>query len=155
MAPKAVGYDWLVAFVGEAKVEDQLVDFEDRVAGDKIYSPRMWQLLGEFYRMDLLHGVLLQRLIVVQVAEILKDLLDVDVSRGGDDLYIDGKKLSVSIATRTSGSVLIHFGFNIVEVDKWGWIKLKDVNGFSKCFFDKFIGEWKSINRAYRKVAWR
>ena len=37
------------------------------------------------------------------------------VVRNGDDLMIDGKKLSVSIATKSITSVLIHTGLNILS----------------------------------------
>ncbi len=37
------------------------------------------------------------------------------VVRNGDDLMIDGRKLSVSIATKSITSVLIHTGLNILS----------------------------------------
>ena len=49
---------------------------------------------------------------------IIKELLEergVFVVRNGDDLMIDGRKLSVSIATKSITSVLIHTGLNIIS----------------------------------------
>ena len=48
----------------------------------------------------------------------IKELLEekgVFVVRNGDDLMIDGRKLSVSIATKSITSVLIHTGLNILS----------------------------------------
>ena len=49
---------------------------------------------------------------------IIKELLEergVFVVRNGDDLMIDGRKLSVSIATKSATSILIHTGLNILS----------------------------------------
>ena len=50
--------------------------------------------------------------------ELEKELLEekgVFVVRNGDDLMIEGRKLSVSIATKSITSVLIHTGLNILS----------------------------------------
>ena len=49
---------------------------------------------------------------------IIKEALEargISVTRNGDDLMIDGRKLSVSIATKSITSVLIHTGLNIIS----------------------------------------
>ena len=151
--PDAVGYDWIAVFEGSAFVREEMVDYEDRVRSDFIESPRMWQFIGEFYGMDMLAGVLWQRVLVDTVRKTLKEV-GYSAEREGDDLIVGKKKLSVSIATKTAGSVLIHFGMNVVPVEKWGWVELETV-GFTKLFFDKLFDEWEGVQKACRKVVWR
>jgi uncharacterized protein len=107
----------LVAFTGKANVPiENMVDLEDRKNNAHIYSPKMLHFLGEFFTHSLEQGILLQFLLVNNVYETLLESGTPDLSRKGDDLFYDGRKLSVSIATSTPVSVLIHFGIN-VETD--------------------------------------
>jgi hypothetical protein len=49
---------------------------------------------------------------------IVKDILSesgIQTNRKGDDIYVNGKKLSVSIATCSNSSMKIHFGMNITN----------------------------------------
>ena len=72
-------------------------------------------LRGELDRAeeDLERAVLRQRMLVVLTAETLAALSGRSCERRGDDLFVDGGKLSVSIATRSPVSTLIHLGLNI------------------------------------------
>lgn len=101
--------DALVAFAGECEVREQLVDLEDSLNRDFIYSPKMLHFLLEHFGMGLAEAVARQRLF----AAIIRELLPAGVRREGDDLYYRGGKLSVSIATVSPVSALIHFGLNI------------------------------------------
>lgn len=103
----------LVAFIGSADVSlEDMVDLEDVQKQAPIYSPKMLHFLGEFFIDSLNEGILLQHLFVMQVAESLLQR-GVPLVRRGNDLYFDGRKLSVSIATKSLVSVLIHFGINL------------------------------------------
>ena len=75
----------------------------------------MLHFLGEFFRFSLFETVCLQRLLTALTGEILKDDFGViNIIRHGDDLFIaDEGKLSVSIATVSPVSSLLHFGINI------------------------------------------
>ena len=104
--------DVAVAFIGAARViGESLVDRVDARAGDFIYSPRMLHFLIEHFNPELELAVSRQRLLVVCAAESLPR--SAGVRRQGDDLYVGERKLSVSIATRSLTSSLIHLALNI------------------------------------------
>jgi hypothetical protein len=106
--------DALVAFVGPAKVDlDQMVDLEDVKQNAPIYSPKMLHFLGEWFIDSLETGILLQHLFVGNVYQRLWERGGRDLSRKGNDLFYDQRKMSVSIATRSPVSVLFHMGINI------------------------------------------
>lgn len=108
-----------VAFIGPCRVDlSELVDLEDVKGAAPIYSPLMLHIIAEFFDGDLHQAVYRQRLLMVTAKELLETLTERRVTRKGDDLYLprtDGSpgKLSVSIATASVTSTLIHAGFNI------------------------------------------
>jgi hypothetical protein len=57
-------------------------------------------------------AVLRQRLLVAMLAEVL-EAEGKFTRRDGDDLYYDGRKLTVSIAAPAPASCLIHLGVNV------------------------------------------
>lgn len=111
--------DAAVAFVGVCHVDlSEMVDIEDVKAQAPIYSPRMLHVIAEFFSSELHTTVYRQRLLIVTAKELLERMTERPVTRKGDDLYLpraDGSpgKLSVSIATASATSTLIHTGFNI------------------------------------------
>jgi hypothetical protein len=111
--------DAAVAFVGPCQVDlSEMVDIEDVKNVAPIYSPLMLHIIAEFFGGDLHQTVYRQRLLIVTAKELLETLTERPVTRRGDDLYLpraDGSpgKLSVSIATASATSTLIHTGLNI------------------------------------------
>jgi hypothetical protein len=111
--------DAAVAFVGPCRVDlSEMVDIEDVKAAAPIYSPLMLHVIAELFSGDLHQTVYRQRLLIVTAKELLETLTERRITRKGDDLYLpraDGSpgKLSVSIATTSATSTLIHTGFNI------------------------------------------
>ncbi len=106
--------DAIVAFTGPGEVPvERLVDLEDVRRGVGIIAAQMLHFLVEHFDTDLSETVLRQRLLVCLAAEILNGRQTVPVRRDGDDLYVDQRKLSVSIATSSPVSTLIHLGLNI------------------------------------------
>ncbi len=111
--------DAAVAFLGPCHVDlSEMVDIEDVKAQAPIFSPRMLHVIAEFFSCDLHTTVYRQRLLIVTAKELLETMTDRQVTRRGDDLYLpraDGSlgKLSVSIATASPISTLIHTGLNI------------------------------------------
>jgi hypothetical protein len=105
--------DCAVTFLGPAKVPtDNLVDLEDRRAGERITAARMLHLVGVRFGRTLAETVLRQRLYVFLAAERLR-LRGVGLLVEGDDIYTpDRRKLSVSIATVSPLAGLIHIGLN-------------------------------------------
>jgi hypothetical protein len=114
--------DAIVAWRGECDVKlSEMVDIEDVKANAPIYSPEMVHFIAEFFDLDLEKTVYRQRLLIVTAKEFLEERVSQRVERRGDDLYLsrprDGQrgKLSVSIATTSATSTLIHTGFNVVS----------------------------------------
>ena len=107
--------DAIVAFVGECEVKlDEMVDIEDVINNEPIYSKYMLSFISEQFGVGLVEGVFRQRLLISIIKELLEER-GIFVIRNGDDLIIDNRKLSVSIATKSSTSILIHTGLNILS----------------------------------------
>ena len=107
--------DAIVAFIGECEVKlTEMVDIEDVINNEPIYSKSMLSFISEQFGIGLVEGVLRQRLLISVIKELLEEK-GVFVVRNGDDLMINGRKLSVSIATKSITSVLIHTGLNVLS----------------------------------------
>jgi hypothetical protein len=110
--------DCIVAFVGECDVKPEfMVDLVDLREGSRIYSPLMLHFIVEHTGPDLEKGVLRQRLLASIAAEHLREVTGRPITREGDDLYLGQRKISISIATVSPVSTLIHFGINILTKD--------------------------------------
>ncbi len=110
--------DAIVAFVGPAELgAETMVDLADVAAGDVIRARAMLHFIVERFDNDLERAVVHQRLLVALAAELLRELTTTvgreGPTRRGDDLYVGTRKLSVSIATISPVSTLIHLGVNI------------------------------------------
>lgn len=108
--------DAAISFIGECDVNlDNLVDIADVLSNSPIYSKKMLHFIVEHFNINLIEGILRQRLLV----SIARDYLLANginpglLLRDGDDLFYKDGKLSVSIAAKSVNSVLIHFGMNI------------------------------------------
>ena len=86
----------------------------DAINNEPIYSKYMLSFITEQFGVNLVEGVFRQRLLICIIKELLEEN-GIFVVRSGDDLMINGRKLSVSIATKSITSVLIHTGLNIVS----------------------------------------
>ena len=105
--------DAIVAFIGECEVKlTEMVDMEDVINNEPIYSKSMLSFIIEMFNIGLVEGVCRQRLLICTIKEALEKR-GLHPKRSGDDIYFDDKKLSVSIATVSPTSVLIHTGLNI------------------------------------------
>jgi hypothetical protein len=155
----------VVAFQGPCRVEtDHLVDWEDRLEGDRIESRLMVHFLGEFFGITLREGVLLQRLLMAQMAERLglhlrtqADESRRQVVRSGNDLYWVERKLSVSIVTASPVSVVLHAGVNVdptgAPVAAVGLNELGvDASDFARGILESFSREMTGVDWACAKV---
>ena len=107
--------DAIVAFVGECEVKlTEMVDIEDVINNEPIYSKLMLSFISEQFNVGLVEGVFRQRLLICKIKEALETRGFV-VTRDGEDLFFDDKKLTVSIATKSATSILIHTGVNIIS----------------------------------------
>ena len=108
------GGDAAVLFLGAADVpRENLVDLEDAEAGAFIYSPLMAHVLVEHRGLELVEAVWRQRLLVHLAGRWIEGRCGARVEVRGNDLYVHGGKLSVSVATRSPRGCLIHLGLNI------------------------------------------
>lgn len=105
--------DATVAFIGECEVKlTEMVDIEDVINNEPIYSKSMLSFISEQFNISLVEGVFRQRLLICIIKEALEKR-GFKIVRNGDDLFFEGKKLTVSIATKSVNSILIHTGINI------------------------------------------
>lgn len=103
----------IIAFFGECDVNlDHMVDLADVLNNDTIYSEKMVHFIIEHFEMDLEKSIMRQRMLICIIKELIEQK-GIKLLRKGDDLYFENKKLSVSIATLSPVSTLIHVGINI------------------------------------------
>lgn len=159
--------DAIVAFCGECEVKlTEMVDIEDVINNEPIYSKNMLSFIVEHFNIDLIECVTRQRLFICVVKEVLEAFFTAQnslfiVKRSGDDLFINNRKLSVSIATKSLTSTLIHVGINIdpsgAPVDAIGldFLKISDIRGFAEEIMLKYSHEIDDIILASTKVVGR
>ncbi|MBE7702528.1 MAG: DUF366 family protein [Cyanobacteria bacterium SIG28] len=151
--------DSVVAFVGECEVKlTEMVDIEDVINNEPIYSKSMLSFISEQFGLGLVEGVLRQRLLITVIKESLEKR-GVFVVRNGDDLMINNRKLSVSIATKSTTSVLIHTGLNIISegapVQASGLtseLEIVDIKEFAQEVMQRYSEELEDIVLASTKV---
>lgn len=151
----------IVAFVGECEVNlNHMVDIEDVINNEPIYSKKMLSIIEENFNSSLVEMVYKQRLLVTITKELIeKKYPEVKIIRNGDDLYVNNKKLSVSIATKSITSTLIHFGLNIDATDApvnaadlSKDVGITDVKEFAIDLLSAYKNEITDINLAASKV---
>lgn len=150
--------DSIVAFIGPARVVEHMVDLEDIKKKAFIYSDLMLHFIVEHFGMKLPEAVARQRLLMALIAEHLNHHLSrLRIQRSGDDLYDGKKKLSVSIATLSPVSAMIHVGLNITTSGTpVPTIGLKDYKirpqSFARGIMQAYLGEVTGITKATKKV---
>ena len=151
--------DAIVAFVGECEVKlTEMVDIEDVINNEPIYSKYMLSFITEQFNVELVEGVFRQRLLVTCIKEALEKR-GFFIRRNGDDLFVNDKKLSVSIATKSMTSVLIHTGLNIlsdgapIPVSGLGSdLGIEDIKEFAQEVMQNYSDEIEDIILASTKV---
>lgn len=151
--------DATVAFIGECDVRlDEMVDIEDVINNEPIYSKLMLSFISEQFNIGLVEGVFRQRLMICVIKEALEKR-GIKIIRSGDDLFFDNRKLTVSIATKSATSVLIHTGINIIStgapVKASGLtedIGIQDVKDFALEVLKNYSEELQDIVQASTKV---
>lgn len=152
--------DAIAAFAGPCQVSTQeMVDLEDVHAGLHIFSEHMLHILVEHFEAPLRMMVLRQRLLTAQIQQVLQQHGVSTLRRRGDDLYDEAAKLSVSIATVSPVSGLIHFGLNIsshnTPVSTRGLADYGiDWQIFATQVLEGYVQEEHSMTQAVAKVRW-
>jgi len=151
--------DSISIFRGSCRVEEQeMVDMEDVLAKDWIYSEDMLHFIVEHFDMDLEKTVIRQHLLIATIKEELEKLGVTNLIRSGDDLYREDKKLSVSISTLSPVSTLIHCGLNVLNVNTpiptigLADFHIYDVLGFGENVARHYCDEVLSMRHARCKV---
>ena len=154
-----IEWDGVVAFIGACGVSgERLVDLEDAEEQHEIVSKRMLHFIAEHCQQPLREGNVRLRLFASIVKETLEEMSPgIAITRDGDDLYVNGRKLTVAICTASSLSTLFHYGINInpagAPVAAVGLKKFDiDPKKFGESILDRYERECESIERAIRKV---
>jgi len=156
----------IVSFIGKAEVKDHLVDLEDKISNDFIKSKRMLHFIIEIPEASIREMVVWQRFFIHMIAEKLRNigpLIADKIITDGDDIMISEKKLSVSIATLSQFSGLVHVGLNyeVGEGCPVAAIGLKQLTYFGTSesslniileVAKEFVQEYNDIIRASYKV---
>ena len=150
--------DAIVAFVGEVDVKlTEMVDIEDVINNEPIYSKKMLNFIIECFDFTLEQMVWAQRLFISIIKEVVESY-GIVLKRQGDDLFFDNRKLSVSIATKSVTSCLVHTALNIIkegapiQASDLSEMGIVDVKKFANEVMDKFKSEAESIKMATYKV---
>ncbi|HAR62612.1 MAG: DUF366 domain-containing protein [Candidatus Margulisiibacteriota bacterium] len=148
-----VNGDSVISFTGPCLVDEHLVDIEDKKAHAFIRSDNMVHFIIEHFDISLTETIFRQRLFIA----IIRDYLGSKVIRKGDDLFYDEGKLSVSIATQTPVSTIIHTGINIITdntpIHTASLSELSiDPSTFAKAIMTLYKEEIEDIYFARRKV---
>ena len=106
----------IVTWIGPVNITpDNLKDFAD--VGLEIKSNYMVNFICEFFDQqptNMRIAYLRQRLLVMIFREVLTEK-GVKTTREGDDIFVDGRKLSISIASISLSSTKIHFALNLED----------------------------------------
>ena len=150
--------DSIVAFQGPCHVPlPEMVDLEDVKDKADIYSENMLHFIVEHFHLQLEKAIFKQRLLICIIKESIERESSIKLLRQGDDLYLGVKKLTVSIATLSPVSCLIHAGVNVSsENTPVPAVGLKEI-GIDSYFLGhevmkEYIKELKEIKKARSKV---
>lgn len=149
--------DSVVVFRGACDVKiEHMIDLEDRRANESIWSEDMVSFIIEhFDSTDLKLIYARQRLFTAIVRESLAGM-GVQTTREGDDLFLKGKKLTVSIASTSAVSQKIHFGINVSH-DVYGNMKEAGIGeddqvaSFMQAIGEAYVREFEDIEKDLRK----
>ena len=106
----------IITWIGPVNITpDNLKDFAD--VGLEIKSNYMVNFICEFFDQqptNMRVSYLRQRLLVMIFREILTEY-GISTKREGDDIFVENKKLSISIASVSLSSAKIHFALNLED----------------------------------------
>lgn len=152
--------DSIISWIGSCNITlDHMVDLEDKNQNAKICGDEMLHFIVEVFGPDLTAGVALQRLFASMAKDKIEVLSWQKLVRDGDDLYSADKKnkLSISIASKSAVSTMIHFAMNITNngtpVPTLSLQDLKvDPTKLAEQLMNDFASEYESIVIATQKV---
>jgi hypothetical protein len=92
-----------------------MVDLEDVKNNAPIFSEKMLHFIIEHFDLDLEKTIIRQRLFIAIIKDVVQQYTGALLWRDGDDLFYNDRKLTISIATLTPVSTMIHTGINILS----------------------------------------
>lgn len=153
----------LVVFRGKCDVRvEEMIDIEDLRASREIKSEDMVHYIVEVFDLvNALFASTLQKLFMAKLCEVLS-YYGIKTVRKGDDIYVNGKKLSISIATVSPVSIKIHIGINVeargipegVEAIGLKELGITDVGEFMERTGKALVWEFKKVKKDSLKVRW-
>lgn len=155
-----VAGDSVVAFLGACDVsKETMVDREDLRAGEIIRARSMLHFIAEAFGERLPGMVYRQRLFARIVGDLLAAACGRKVLVTGDDLFVDDRKASISVATVSPVSGVFHFA---LDIDPTGApvpaIGLDELGVEPRAFARRVLAAWSaeedSIAAAAVKVRW-
>ncbi len=132
--------DSIVAFHGAMEVTfENMKDLEDRRAKKTICGDDLLHIIVERFDSpaSLRLAYYMQRLLIVCIMEVLEKN-GIKTTRNGDDLFIDDRKLTVSIASAGVSSEKIHCGINLTTQGTPENVKTAALEDFG-------IKDWKNV----------
>lgn len=159
-----VNGDSMVAWRGACDVTlEFMVDGEDREAGSKICGDDMIHFIIEVGGFNLIGITALQRLFAAVAKDVVMSLspeknLVAEMRREGDDLWFGKRKLSISVATMSPNSAMIHFAVDVTNggtpVPTISLTDLKiDSYEFARILLERFQREFLGLYSASEKVS--
>lgn len=157
--------DSIVSWIGPCDISNEkMVDGEDLLLKAEIRSNEMLHFIVEVFNEKLSLGVALQRILASLCIDNLKEFnikneMVQKLKRSGDDIFFEDQKLSISVATQSPSSTLVHFALNTTnEGTPVKTCSLADFNinpkNFSLKVMEDFSKEYESIISATQKVKW-
>jgi len=159
--------DSIVSFRGPCNIaEEFMVDIEDKRKNLEISSADMLHFIVEYFGVGIDTIVLVQRLLISTAVDLLRESVyeEAEVEREFDNIYAFAPeenqrgKLSVSVATVSVVSGLIHLGLNItsegtpVKAAGLEEIGVEDFDKFAVELARRFIEEIKNTKMDASKV---
>lgn len=153
----------LVVFRGKCDVKvEEMIDIEDLRQKKEIKSDDMVHYIIEIFDFpNVLLASALQKLFIAKLCELLGEY-GIKTSRKGDDIYVDGRKLSISIATVSPVSIKIHIGINVeakgipkgvnaIGLEELG---ILDIQEFMEKSGKALVEEFVKVKKDSLKVRW-
>lgn len=153
--------DAIVSFLGRCDVGfEEMVDLADVLEGKPIKSELMLHFIAEHFDPDIERAILRQRLFISIIVEELNRMLGRPVFlRRGDDIYDGDRKLSVSIATCSPVSSLMHTGLNVTA--KGAPVRAAGLEDYevdprqlAEAVMRRYVEEMEGVGAAKVKVRW-
>lgn len=153
---------YMVYFMGKADVsKDGLCDIMDVIGNEPFIKGYMLHFVAEFPgTISDSEMILYQRRFITLFKQYIEEKTNIHLTQGGDDLYYQGRKLSVSIvAPSTINTYLMHAAFNINKPEDCP-LDIAYLDEFTEISPDKigreilqiFKNEIDTINFASKKV---